>query len=345
MKIIHIESGLGNQMLSYAEYLVIKKLNPSDKCYIETIVYDIPECNDVICQWYGYELKRVFGIQTPNIKEIFNSEEWGKIINSVKESKFWLDGWRYAPAIVSAFKKYGYEIENYIGDTPKYLPENNNNFLKKISNSHMGYDFKRWIRPVYKDRYRKKFDCTSKIFIKTEKSILAGQSLGLKNYGANLKFIEKEISEAFKFPPITDEKNNKILQIIDGTQSVSIHARRGDMLQSNGYCYKYGYFKRATNYIRRRVKKPVFLFFCDTDSIDWCRQNEKTFGIDLKKDDVYFVDWNSGLDYFKDIQLMSRCKHNIITNSSFGWWGTYLNHNPDKITISPNVWLGTNVHL
>ena len=51
MKIIHIESGLGNQMLSYCEYLAIKKMNPDDDCFIETIVYDIPECNDVICQW------------------------------------------------------------------------------------------------------------------------------------------------------------------------------------------------------------------------------------------------------------------------------------------------------
>lgn len=76
MKVVHIESGLGNQMLSFAEYLVIKKLNPSEECYIENLIYEIPECNDVIFQWYGYELERIFGIRAPNIKDKFSKEQW-----------------------------------------------------------------------------------------------------------------------------------------------------------------------------------------------------------------------------------------------------------------------------
>ena len=61
-------------MLSYCEYLAIKKMNPQDDCYIETIIYDIPECNDVICQWNGYELDKVFNLHAPNIHSIINSE-------------------------------------------------------------------------------------------------------------------------------------------------------------------------------------------------------------------------------------------------------------------------------
>ena len=77
MKIIHIESGFGNQMLSYCEYLALKKMNPDDEFYLETIIYDIPECNDIICQWNGYELERIFGIDTPsNIKTLFSADEW-----------------------------------------------------------------------------------------------------------------------------------------------------------------------------------------------------------------------------------------------------------------------------
>lgn len=56
MKIVHIESGLGNQMLSFCEYLALKSVNPCDDVYIENIIFKIPECNDVICQWNGYEL-------------------------------------------------------------------------------------------------------------------------------------------------------------------------------------------------------------------------------------------------------------------------------------------------
>ena len=64
MKIVHVESGLGNQMLSYCEYLALKSLHPEEDIYIETIVYDIPECNEVIKQWNGYELQRILMLQT-----------------------------------------------------------------------------------------------------------------------------------------------------------------------------------------------------------------------------------------------------------------------------------------
>lgn len=345
MKVIHIESGLGNQMLSFAEYLVIKKLNPKDNCFIETIIYEIPECNETICQWNGYELERIFGIQASNIKEIFNEEQWKIIINDVRKSQFWNNGWRYAPAIVDAINKNGYSLKNYIGEDAKYNPNKNKKGINKILNSRLGYDIKRWSRPFYEDRYRKKFDCSNKIFIKTDEDIFAGQSLGLKNYGADIDFVKNEIQDFFRFPKITDRKNLYILEKINNTNSVAIHARRGDMLQSNGYCYKYGYFKRAVKYIKGHVKNPVFFFFCDTGSIKWCKDNLKIFNLNIDKDKVYFVDWNVGLEYYRDIQLMSKCKHNIITNSSFGWWGTYFNKNPKKITISPNIWINTNVHL
>lgn len=58
-----------------------------------------------------------------------------------------------------------------------------------------------------------------------------------------------------------------------------------------------------------------------------------------------FVDWNGGEDSYRDMQLMSYCKHNVITFSSFGWWGSWLNENPEKITISPSVWINTTNHF
>ena len=70
MKVIHIESGLGNQMLSYSEYLAMRKANPTDDLFIETIIYDIPECNQVTCQWNGYELERIFHIFAPRDRKI-----------------------------------------------------------------------------------------------------------------------------------------------------------------------------------------------------------------------------------------------------------------------------------
>ena len=116
MKIIHIESGLGNQMLSYCEYLAIRKQNPEDKCYIETVVFDIPECNEVINQWNGYELERIFGIKVPNIKQLMSEEQWEKFVSMVRESEFWHKNWNYPVYITKALNAIGIPVENWRGD-------------------------------------------------------------------------------------------------------------------------------------------------------------------------------------------------------------------------------------
>ena len=105
MKVVHIESGLGNQMLSYSELLLLKKLN-NDDCYIETIIYEIPECNKIISQWYGYELSRIFNINTPDIHSLFSSEEWKNVISDVRKTEFWKN-WNYPTVIVNVLNKYG----------------------------------------------------------------------------------------------------------------------------------------------------------------------------------------------------------------------------------------------
>ncbi len=340
MKVVHIESGLGNQMLSYAEYLVIKKLNPNDSCYIETIIYDLPECGEVICQWNGFELKRIFGIDVPNIQSVFSEVQWQEIIADVRKSEFWNKGWVYAPVIVEAFEKQGVCLNNYLGDAVQYNTKVSP--IRRFLNTRFGNAIKRRILlPFYSQKLIKKIDSSDKIFIQTDENVFAGQTLGLRVKGVNVNFIEKEIRSEFQFPELSDTKNIELSNIVKSCNSVAIHTRRGDMLQSNGWCYKNGYFKRAVKYIRKKVEDPVFFFFCDSDSIEWCKSHPKIYGIDFNKDKVYFVDWNKGENSFRDMQLMAMCKHNIITNSSFGWWGAFLNDNPDKITCSPLSWLNT----
>lgn len=349
MKVLHIESGLGNQMLGYAEYLALKHANPTDEFYIETITYDIPECNEVISQWNGYELERIFGIKKPkNVRELFTEKQWQKVINDVRESKFWKRNWNYPVHISQALNNAGLHLKNIRGDfeAPGYeaMTEDRvkHDLRYKIMHSAFGYYLK---RALEKYRSNKKAAIQGQnLFIQTEDDIFTGQRLSFKLKGFGRERIDDQIRAAFQFPDFVDEKGKEMAAYLEGVNGVAIHARRGDMLTVNGDCYKYGYFKRAMKVIRQNVQDPVFVFFTNTGSIEWCKENYKIFGLDPKKDKIMFVDWNTGAESYRDMQLMSYCKHAIITNSSFGWWGAYFITNPDKITISPWLNMDTTHH-
>lgn len=344
MKIVHIESGLGNQMLDYAEYLVIKKNHSNENCYIETIIYDIPECNEVICQWNGYELERIFGINAPNIKSIFNDEQWGRIMDKVRKSNFWEKGWRqYSAVICSAFNDEGYSIR-YTRECPSKKTIKMQS-VKKYLNCRVGYFIKRKLRPFYMETNIRKKSTKDKMFIKTEEDLYTGHFLGLSHKDSGIEFVEEEIKKAFVFPDLQDVKDINLLQEIKSSNSVAIHARRGDAISYLKYLYNYGYFKRAVKYIKKKIQNPCFYIFSDPGSIKWCKENIHTFGLNTERDYIKYIDWHVGTESYRDMQLMSNCKHNIITFSSFGWWASYLNDNPDKITISPNEWLNTTVTL
>ena len=348
MKVIHIESGLGNQMLSFCEYLVAKKMNPNDDVYIETIIYEIPECNKVICQWNGYELEKIFGIKVPNIKDLFTEKQWQNIICEVRASKFWEKNWNYPVYIVQALNNAGLQIVNMRGDFEKIsrnlaCGEEATSWMSKLKDSYIGYTLKRWNNHIREKKYIEAVNHTKEIFIQTPENVFLGQFLSLKMRGNRREEIDNEIHKSFIFPQC-DDKSKSFISYIEKFNAVAIHARRGDMLTMNGWCYKYGYFKRATKYIRKYVDNPIFIFFTDPSSIQWCKENQCVFGLDFSKDKILFVDWNTGEYSYRDIQIMSHCKHAIITNSSFGWWGAYFISNPQKITISPFIEIDTTYH-
>ena len=116
MKVVHIESGLGNQMLSYCEYLAMKQTNPEEPCYTEKIVYDIPEANDYICQWNGYELDRIFGIAAPDVMDTLSREQRETVMASVRASQFWLHEWNWPVYFARAFGEAGLPLVNARGD-------------------------------------------------------------------------------------------------------------------------------------------------------------------------------------------------------------------------------------
>lgn len=130
------------------------------------------------------------------------------------------------------------------------------------------------------------------------------------------------------------EETRQTTKIINSSNSVSIHVRRGDYL--NGYYYEtlgkvcsIDYYKRAVNYIKEKIEDPHFFVFSDDQ--DYVAKN-------LQIEDATYVDFNKGCDSWQDMFLMSQCKHNIIANSTFSWWGAWLNANVNKIVVAPSRW-------
>ena len=148
------------------------------------------------------------------------------------------------------------------------------------------------------------------------------------------KPIEQVIRKDFTFRNPLDKKNKALLLNITKTNSISIHIRRGDYVNHalHGNICNENYYKIATNYIQEKTDNPVFFVF--SDDPNWCKKH-------LHLQNSTFIDWNTGRDSYRDMQLMSHCKHNIIANSSFSWWAAWLNINPDKIVIGPDRWVNT----
>jgi hypothetical protein len=129
---------------------------------------------------------------------------------------------------------------------------------------------------------------------------------------------------------------------IAGIKSVSMHIRRGDYV-SNPYASAYhgtldlDYFKRAYDFIISKIGTD-FTLFIFTDDIEWTQKNI-TFHPNT------FILSNQGFSPAEEIILMSSCQHNIIANSTFSWWGAWLNQNPTKIVVAPRSWTATKVEV
>lgn len=125
------------------------------------------------------------------------------------------------------------------------------------------------------------------------------------------------------------------LRKIQSTNSVALHVRRGDYVSNketsafHGVCST-AYYQDAIAYLAR--KRSDLYFFIFSDDISWVKEN-----LVINEFPVDYVEHNTNLAH-EDLRLMYFCKNNIIANSSFSWWGAWLNNHPDKIVIAPEKW-------
>lgn len=149
------------------------------------------------------------------------------------------------------------------------------------------------------------------------------------------KDIKEVICRDFSFSDKLMEQYKNICERLDKENSVSVHIRRGDYLTTentriHGNICTDKYYANAMNYIKEKVKNPQFYIF--TDDLDWA--HEKYSG-----ENITIVDGNRNTSSYVDMFLMSKCKHNIVANSTFSWWAAWLNSNTDKLVLAPPKWL------
>lgn len=139
----------------------------------------------------------------------------------------------------------------------------------------------------------------------------------------------------FTFRQPLSEQNAEMAERIGQGMSVSLHVRRGDYASNpktntaHGLC-SLEYYRAAVLHMAEHIERPEFFVF--SDDIAWVKANLE---IDFP---CWYVDHNQGTESYNDMRLMSLCRHHIIANSSFSWWGAWLNRDPDKIVVAPRRW-------
>jgi hypothetical protein len=147
--------------------------------------------------------------------------------------------------------------------------------------------------------------------------------------------IEPTIREELQFANAPDPENAALLDDIAGRPAISLHVRRGDYLLPKHQLMYAGcsleYYRNAVDFIAASANiDPVVYVF--SDDTEWARDS-----LQLKAH-TRIVSHNGVERAHEDLRLMSACRHHIIANSTFSWWGAWLNASPDKIVVAPKTW-------
>jgi hypothetical protein len=131
------------------------------------------------------------------------------------------------------------------------------------------------------------------------------------------------------------ESAGHLLDQVQSVNSISLHVRRGDYIScrraaAHFFPCDHAYYRRATQIMAERISNPVFFIFSDDPG--WVL---KELRIDFP---MVLASHPESWPAHEDLRLMSHCHHHIIANSSFSWWGAWLNPNPNKIVVAPMRW-------
>lgn len=147
--------------------------------------------------------------------------------------------------------------------------------------------------------------------------------------------VASQIRADFAFQLPLKDKNAELAKQIIQANAVSLHVRRGDYANNpkttatHGLC-SLDYYRAAIRHVSDQIEQPYFFIF--SDDICWAEDNLKM------NSPCQYVDHNQGAESYNDMRLMSLCRHHIIANSSFSWWGAWLNSSVNKVVVAPKRW-------
>jgi len=200
-------------------------------------------------------------------------------------------------------------------------------FPKRVSS------FLRKMNILFESSYvmEKEFYYNPAMLLSVDNSYFEGYWQSYRYFDKYKEVIKKDFLENYS---LSKDKQN-ILEKVKSCNTISLHIRRGDYVSNANANNYHGvsslkYYYEAIKYIKDKIENPYFIIF--SDDIDWVKKNLKV------ESPLLFIENQNNDRPFDDIYLMSLCKHNIIANSSFSWWGAYLNMNSNKIVIAPKKW-------
>ena len=170
--------------------------------------------------------------------------------------------------------------------------------------------------------------------IAKQNKTVVGSFLMYKNGNVFIEDVNGNIAN-FPLTSLTTYDQNYILNkySILNENTVSLHVRRGDYINKENYhpLQTIDYYKNAYDIINENSINVLIL----SDDVNWCKKNIKFNNISYIENETNII----------DLYIMSLCKHNIIANSSFSWWGAWLNENKNKKVICPINWFGEKTNI
>jgi len=301
MIIVKISGGLGNQLFQFAMLYALQKKYPNTVVKADVASYKL--YND----HYGLELDKVFGLVERGILPLASIKEQCIVRGEIP---LLCDG-KIGEIMEIPIAWFNARTRKYYQKKGMRNDIHEENFLKQYMTYDIGIE-----------------QLLNKI-----QNLDVSKNWYIDGYWQNEKFFDPyltELRQILIFPSIYDEKNMQLIEDMRTSNSVAVHIRRGDYVGSAYDILTMKYYRKAIEYIEQYVNNPYFYFFSEDETY----AEQKFAWVTSKK----IVTHNRGNKSFRDLELMSNCKHNIVANSSFSVWAGFLNRNPQKIVIYPSMY-------